>query len=218
MNLFVTTPFDIDTTLATIPDEDFDFLEQIEFARKNRLDLKAMRSVEEASGDRVTVARGPLFPTLDMSYRYNFSKTSSRYTFGSGNTANYGWSISSSWSIFDRYQTYANISSAKANRRIAEYNRQQVELDAVREIRGYLNQLREARERLAVASENVLRAEEDLRLAIEKFRVGAGTILDRITAESDLTTTRSEVVTAIVDYLVAKANLFRATGRPLSEL
>jgi outer membrane protein TolC len=218
MNLFVTTPFDIDTTLATIPDENFDFLEQIEYARQNRLDLKAMRAVEEASGDRVTVARGPLFPTLDLSYRYNFSKTSSRYTFGSGNTANYGWSISSSWSIFDRYQTYANISNAKATRRIAEYNRQQVELDAVREIRGYLNQLREARERLAVASENVLRAEEDLRLAIEKFRVGAGTILDRITAESDLTTTRSEEVTAIVDYLVAKANLFRATGRPLAEL
>ena len=102
------------------------------------------------------------------------------------------------------YPATPNISSAKANRRIAEYNRQQVELDAVREIRGYLNQLREARERLAVASENVLRAEEDLRLAIEKFRVGAGTILDRITAESDLTTTRSEVVTAVVDYLVAQ--------------
>jgi outer membrane protein TolC len=218
MNLFITTPFDIDTTLATIPAEEFDFLEQIEYARQNRLDLKAMRAVEEASGSRVTVARGPLYPTFDVSYRYNFSKTSTAFTFGSGKTQTNAWSLSTSWAVFDRYQTYSNISSAKANRRIAEYNRQQVELDAVREIRGYLNQLREARERLAVASENVLRAEEDLRLAIEKFRVGAGTILDRITAESDLTTTRSEEVTAVVDYLVAKANLFRATGRPLSEL
>ena len=42
--------------------------------------------------------------------------------------------------------------------------------------------------------------------------------LDRITAESDLTKTKSERVDAIVNYLIAKANLFRATGRPLSEL
>jgi len=218
MNLFVTTTFDIDTTLATIPEEEYDFLEQVEYARGNRLDLKALHAVEDASAKRVTMARGPLYPTFDVSYRYNFSKSSTAFQFGSGKTQTNQWSISSSWSVFDRYQTYSGISSAKANRRIAEYNRQQVELDAVREIRGYLNQLREARERLAVASENVVRAEEDLRLAIEKFRVGAGTILDRITAESDLTTTRSEEVTAIVDYLVAKANLFRATGRPLSEL
>jgi outer membrane protein TolC len=218
MNLFVATPFDIDTTLATIPKEEYDFLEMVDYATANRLDLKALRAVESASGSRVVAARGPLFPTLDLSYGYNRSKTSSQFRFGGAINQNYSWTVSSNWNVFDRYQTFANISSAKANRRIAEYNRQQVELDAVREIRGYLNQLAEAKESLEVASENVIRSLEDLRLATEKFRVGAGTILDRITAESDLTATKSQEVDAIVNYLIAKANLYRATGRPLAEL
>ena len=218
MNLFVATPFDIDTTVATIPEEKFDFLEMVDHATQNRLDLKALRAVEAASGARVYMQRGPLYPTLDLAYNYNFNKSSSAFVFGSGNTSTWAWTLSSSWDLFDRYQTYANISGAKANRRIAEYNRQQVELEAVREIRGYLNQLTEAKESLEVASENVIRSKEDLRLATEKFRVGAGTILDRITAESDLTSTKSQEVDAIVNYLIAKANLYRATGRPLSEL
>ena len=174
MNLFVATPFDIDTTVATIPDEEFDFLTEVDYARDHRLDLKALRATVEAQGSRITVARGNLFPTIDLSYRYSFDKSSSAFIFGSGDTQTWAWTLSSNWNIFDRYQTYSNVSSAKANRRIAEYSRKQTELDAVREIRGYLNQLREARERLAVASENVERSEEDLRLATEKFRVGAG--------------------------------------------
>lgn len=218
MNLFTATPFDIDTTVATIPDEAFDFLTEVDYARDHRLDLKALRANEKAQSSRVTIARGPLFPTFDLSYRYNFDKGPIRFTFGSGNTQSYSWILSSNWNVFDRYQTYSNISTAKANRRIAEYTRTQTELDAVREIRGYLNQLREARERLAVASENVERSKEDLRLATEKFRVGAGTILDRLLATSDLTSTKAEEVQAIVDYLIARANLHRSTGRPLAEL
>ena len=71
-------------------------------------------------------------------------------------------------------------------------------------------------ERLTVSRENVVRSQEDLRLAQEKFRVGAGTILDTITAESDLTLTRANEVTAIVDYLIGRANLARATGNSIT--
>jgi outer membrane protein len=76
----------------------------------------------------------------------------------------------------------------------------------------------EARERLSVSREGVVSAREDLRLAQEKFRVGAGTILDTVIAESDLTRARANEVEAIVDYLIARARLARATGRPLSEV
>jgi len=101
--------------------------------------------------------------------------------------------------------------------RIAEYPRRQTELDAVREIRDYINQIQEAQERFAVARENVARSREDLRLAQEKFRVGAGTILDTITAESDLTSTKAAEVEAVVDYLISRARLYRATGRDFTE-
>ena len=112
----------------------------------------------------------------------------------------------------------AALLGARAIARQNEFSRRQAELDAVREVQQLVNSLEESRERLQVARENVARSREDLRLAQEKFRVGAGTILDTITAESDLTSTRANEVQAVVDFLIARANLARATGRDFSEL
>ena len=52
-----------------------------------------------------------------------------------------------------------------------------------------------------------------MRLAQERFRVGAGTQLDRITAEMNLASARAEEVQAVCDYLIARARLWRAVGR-----
>lgn len=218
MNLQSATPFAIDTTIADPQDQPFDFDTEVQHALTNRLDLLAMRETEDAEAKRVVAARGPLFPTVDFQYNLSYADQESQFRFGAQKTRNRSWAFSSTWNLFDRYQTYANIGQAKANRRIAEYNRKQAELDAIREIRDFVNDIQEARERLQVARENVARSEEDLRLAQEKFRVGAGTILDTITAESDLTATKAAAVEAVVDYLIARAQLSRATGRPFAEL
>jgi outer membrane protein TolC len=218
MNLRSATPFAIDTTVADPRAQSFDFDTEVQHALTNRLDLMAMRETEAAEGKRVVAARGPLFPTVDFQYSVSYSDQESEFRFGAQKTRNRSWALSSTWNVFDRYQTYANIGQAKANKRIAEYNRKQAELDAIREIRDFVNDIQEARERLQVARENVARSEEDLRLAAEKFRVGAGTILDTITAESDLTATKAAAVEAVVDYLIARAQLSRATGRPFADL
>lgn len=218
MNLQSATTFAIDTTIVDPPDQQFDFDTEVQHALENRLDLQALRETESAEGKRVVSSRGPLFPTVDFQYNLSYSDQESQFRFGAAKTRNRSWAFSSTWNVFDRYQTYANIGQAKANRRIAEYNRRQAELDAIREIRDFVNDIREARERLQVARENVARSEEDLRLAQEKFRVGAGTILDTITAESDLTSTKAAAVEAVVDYLIARAQLARATGRQFAEL
>ena len=218
MNLFRAPEFGIDTTLATIPDEEIDFQAEVDFARSHRFDVQALREAEQAQGKRVVAARGPLFPSVDFSYDLSYNDQESQFRFGAQKTRSRSWALFANWNVFDRYAVYASISQAKANRRIAEYNRRQVELDAVREIRDFVNQLQEARERYAVARENVERSQEDLRLAQEKFRVGAGTILDVTTAESDLTSTRASEVQAIVDYRISRARLNRATGRPLADL
>ncbi len=217
MNLTSAPPFSIDTTVVDVPDVTLDFEREVEHALTNRLDLLALRESEKASGRRVFASRGPLLPTLDFGYNLSYTDQESQFRFGAQKTRNRSWFFSSSWNIFDRYQVYANISQSKASRRVAEYNRRQRELDMVREIRDIVNQLQESRERFGVARENVARSEEDLRLAQEKFRVGAGTILDTITAESDLTSTRAAVVEAVVDYLIARARLARATGKPFEE-
>ena len=123
----------------------------------------------------------------------------------------YGYSVS--WNVFDRMVTITGRSQAKASARIAEYNLDQARLDAQLEIRQLFNLMVEARERASVSRETILQTQEELRLATERFRVGAGTAIDQITAQVNLASARAEEIRAIVEYLAANVQLDRAVGR-----
>jgi outer membrane protein TolC len=55
-------------------------------------------------------------------------------------------------------------------------------------------------------------AEEDLRLAQERYRVGAGTLLDIITAQVNVTNAKATLVNAKYDMMIARAQLKAAMG------
>jgi outer membrane protein TolC len=71
----------------------------------------------------------------------------------------------------------------------------------------------EARERADVSRETIAQSQEELRLATERFRVGAGTTLDLIRAQNNLASARAEEVRAVVEFMAAKVQLDRAVGR-----
>lgn len=218
MNLERSADYSIDTTLADVQFAPPSFEGERDYALAHREDLLAQRAGQSAASRRVWAARGGLWPSVDFRYSLNTTRSTSQFRFGASSNRNRQWAVFANWNLWDRYQTYAGVAQARANARIAELNLRQAELDAIREIRRLVNASEEASERYTVSRENVDRAREDLRLAQEKFRVGAGTILDVIEAESDLTSTQANVVQAVVDYLIGRANLARATGRPFTEL
>ena len=129
----------------------------------------------------------------------------------------YIWSVGVffGWNIFDRFQTRSAIQQAQAQHRIAEYNLQQAKIDAVLDVKQIMLNLDQARERLDLATETVAAAEENNRLAQERYRVGAGTILETIEANASLTSAQASLIDARVDYLINRADLQRATGRPI---
>jgi outer membrane protein TolC len=218
MNLETSTPFEIDTTVTRIQFVSKEFETERDYALVHRENLLSFRAGEQAANSRVWEARGLLWPTLDFRYTMSYSENDSRLDFTSSKSDFRNWVFFANWDIWDRYNKYSAISRAKSNRRISEYQRRQAELDAIREVQSLVNTMDEARERLSVSRQNVASAREDLRLATEKFRVGAGTILDTVQAQSDLTLAQANEVQAIVDYLIARAKLARATGRPLREV
>jgi outer membrane protein TolC len=182
-------------------------------ALEGRLDLLAAEADARAADHQASAASGALLPRLDVYARYNRSYNESPYRFGSQESESILWGGQVSWSIFNRFQNWTSRSQAKARARIAEYQLEQAELDAQLEVRQYHNAMREAIERHNVSTETVVQAEEELRLAQERFRVGAGTQLDRITAEVNLASARADVVQAVCDYLISRARLYRAVGR-----
>lgn len=186
-------------------------------ALQNRLDLKSQEYTVAARKNDATTAGGNLWPRADVFVQYQLEDQDSAFQFGADRSSSFAYGYSITWSIFDKWVTFANRSQARASARIAQYNLDQYRLDAQLEIRRLYNTMIEARERVGVSRETIIQAQEELRLAQERFRVGAGTTLDRINAEVNLSSARADEVQAICDFLIAATEIDVAVGRSLRQ-
>jgi outer membrane protein TolC len=193
------------------------FESEVEYMLVHRSDLLASRQRVKAADANLTAARNSRWPTLaaTMSYGWNDRTYPDNSNFFK---SDYSWNVGVvvNYNVFDRFATKSTILNAQAQGRIAEYNLQQAKLDAILETRTIFLSLREADERMRVSGETVEQAKENLRLAEERYRVGAGTILETIEAGVSLTEAQSSLIEAQIDYLISKADLLRATGRPVT--
>jgi outer membrane protein len=213
LNLPIQEPLDIDESLE-VTEIDPDLSAEIEYMLEHRSELQAARRRVNSADAQIDASENARWPSLAarISYGWNDRLWPNNSNFFKNE---YSWSIGASlnFNIFDRFQTKSNIINARAQHRIAEYNLQQAKLNAILDTKTVYLSLREAGERIRVSEETVVQAEENLRLAEERYRVGAGTILETIEAGVSLTTARSDLIRAKCDYLSAKADLLRATGR-----
>ena len=104
------------------------------------------------------------------------------------------------------------IRQAKANLLEAETNSRQRELDVTVEVQEAWLTLREAIQRIGVAREGLVSAEEDYKFSKGRYDLGAGTYLDLLTAEVQLAQARTRLVEAMADTRVAEAGLEFAIG------
>ena len=114
--------------------------------------------------------------------------------------------------IFEGLTIEGNIRQAKGVLAEAEANRRQLELNVAVEVQRAWLTLREAVERIGVAREGRVSAEEDYNFSKSRYELGAGTFLDLLNAEVSLAQARQSEVEALADARVAEADLERAIG------
>jgi outer membrane protein len=216
LNLPQDAPVEIDESLEFLPSE-FDMQGEVAFMFVQRSDLLASRQRIEAAEASLSIAEKGRYPTLGGSFNYGWSDREFPND-GAVFKRDYQWSMGVffDWNIFDRFQSKAGIQDAKARRRIAEYDLQQAKIDAVLDVRQIMLNLEQATQRLSLAEETVNAATENQRLAEERYRVGAGTILETIQSNSSLVSAQAQLIDARVDYLINRADLQRATGRRIT--
>ncbi len=215
MNRPLAEQFSVDSSVLDTDFQVEDVSTLYDEALANRLDLHSSEEQVLARRKDITTASGNLWPQINLNGSYTRYNNESPYKFGAqeSESVSYGYSIS--WNIFDRMRTINARSRAKANARIAEYELEQARQNAQVEIRQLHNSLVEARERANVSRETIEQSREELRLARERFRVGAGTALDVIVAQVNLANAKAQEIQAKVDFLIARAQLNRAVGRPV---
>lgn len=154
------------------------------------------------------LAKGVFWPSIGVGGGYTRFNPEAKRIY-SGLDKNYYWQIGASvhFNLFNGFQDKANKEIKQKENFIAKENYLEGKRQLKSDVTNAHLQLKALKEITEINQENLISAEEDLRMAQERYRVGAGTLLDVLDAQVSLTSARGTLVRAKYDAMVAKANL-----------
>jgi outer membrane protein len=183
------------------------------------LDGPAVRQANaelSAAKDAQRSAWTDYLPSLTASYSRNGS--------GSGNDPqfvdrDFSYSgqlrFTASLPLFDQFQREERVIQAKVAQTNGEAALRDARLAAIENLTQQLGAFRAAQERVVSQAATVDAAEEDLRVQQQRYAVGASTLLDVLTSQTQLNQARSDLIRARYDQRIAKAQLETLVGREL---
>lgn len=185
--------------------------QDIEYGKQNRAFLKQARANVLNQIEQVHVALGGFLPNITSSGGYeivsspfttNFDQSSKGWVYG----------LTGNWDLWDSGFTYGQVKQQRALLSEAKITYdddvRQVEL----EIQQAASNLLQNRELIQATEKNVEQADEAVRLAKARLDAGAGTQLDVLNAQVQLTTAQSTRLQALFGYDSSLAEFDRVTG------
>src|SRR5438270_348813 len=188
-----------------------DLLAAIEEGKRNRPFLKQARANVLNAIEQVHVAIGSWLPTVNTNGGGEWLSSEFNSSFGD---VSKGWltTVTGSWPIWDSGMAWGKIKQQRALLSESEITYdddvRQVEL----EIQQAVSNLLQNRELLQATEKNVEQAREAVRLAKARLDAGAGTQLDVLNAQVQLTTAESTRLQALFGYNSSLAEFDRVTG------
>lgn len=169
----------------------------------------------------VTTARAGYLPTLNLSYSYNGQGTNP-YGFSGDTTKQFLYgsalSLSLNFPIFNNFAREDQLVRAHVAEDNAAAQLRDARLAARQSLVQQFGALRTAEERIQIQKQSVLAAQEDLRVQQQRYTLGASTLLDVLTSQSQLNQARAALIQARQDYRLARAQIEAIVGRDLSQI
>ncbi len=170
--------------------------------------LGASETVRSADGG-ISAARSGYFPSVSAFAGYGFSnRVLSRLT----ENKSLNWGLNLRWTLFDGFATNEALQAAYVEKKNAELSLQQTERNINVEVKKALLDLEAARKAYEVSQKGLLSAIEDRKIAEERYNLGAGTLLDLLTANAGLVSAQANKVNAVYDFIIAKRNVEYVVG------
>ena len=188
-----------------------DLLASIEEAKRNRPFLKQQRASVLNAIEQVHVAIGSWLPNVNANGGGEWLSSEFNSAFGQ---VHKGWltTATGSWPVWDSGMAWGKIQQQRAilSQQEITYDDdvRQVEL----EVQQAASNLQQNVELIVATEKNVETAEEAVRLAKARLDAGAGTQLDVLNAQVQLTTAESTRLQALFGYNSSLAEFDRATG------
>ena len=161
-------------------------------------------------------ARAPYLPTLSMGYSKNVTGTSTNFAVTPGDPVQSGQlSFSLSYPIFNQWAREEGVVRADVAEDNAEAALRDARLAAQQQIVAALGTLQLALERAQIQAATVTAAEEDLRVQQQRYELGAATLLDVLTSQTQIVNARTALIQARLDARIARAQIEAIIGRDL---
>jgi outer membrane protein TolC len=200
-------PVDLDEELPApqgLPGDPEDLARE---AVERRTELKALDEQATAYGQLANAERARALPQFNLTGAYNYLEN----TFlDDEDFASVG--IGVQWSMFDGGQTRKRASALDRSRRATEQQRADLQSLIALQVRQTWLDVAETRERIRVTAGAVEQAEENLRIARERYAAGLGTQTQLLEAESLRVQALRNRDDAGLDAGLARLRLARAVG------
>jgi outer membrane protein TolC len=186
---------------------------EIEQALENSPQLLALKKLALSSELNHKMAKGQFWPAVSVGASYSrfspeFNRLYEHYE------KNYNWYVGASvrMNLFRGFGDKAVKDTQKLYFLTAEENYIERKRQLRAEVEEDYQNLKSYQELIIINEENLVSAEEDLRLARERYRVGSGTLLDVLQAQVSVTQAQTTLINAKYDAMISQAELEAAIG------
>jgi outer membrane protein TolC len=179
----------------------------VQLAVEQRTELDALGEQANAYGQMAKVERARVLPQVSVTGGYNYLENQ----FLDDETVAMA-GVGVQWALFDGGQSRKRAASLERNRRATEEQRADVESLIVLQVRQAWLGVDETQQRLQVTAGAVEQAEENLRIARERYGAGLGTQTQLLEAETLRVQALTNRDTAALDVGLARLRLARAVG------
>ena len=199
---FAGIPTDIDTSeFSGVNGQYSDFNGLVKSAIDARPDYQSAIENVNSTQASVRIAQGGHYPTVSANLDYGYKNTQLSNI---SDNRSLDFRLGVTFPIFSGFSTQNQIEQAQVQRKNAEeqlmQSRRQISVD----VRKALLDLEAAEKQVQVTQTSVISAEEDQKIAEEKYNLGAGTLLDLLVAHANYSTALSNKVNAVINYQLAK--------------
>jgi outer membrane protein len=215
------------TTVTALPEDTLDTVQPLpteadlaSYVATGPAVLLAEANLASALASRKS-QRSAYLPTLSMTYSYAFTQSSKTFSgsdiwlFSGGNPNRQNLNFNLSYQIFNGFTREGQSVQQDVAVANAEASLRDARLAVRATLTTLLRSLQNAQARVQVQLAAIAASEEDLRVQQQRYNLGASTLLDLLTSQTQLNQARQSLIQARFDGRVARAQLASLIGRPL---
>lgn len=180
----------------------------IQVALYNRPDLLAAEANFRSKAESLKAAERQWLPQVN--YTFNLGKN--YYNGGLHDKYNFISEFTVSMPLFQGFYYRNAIKIARANKRAAEEQMKQTELDMIKQVTTSHFNVHVAFETLQFATAYLKAAEEEFNVVLNQYKQGVTTIINVISSQSSLIDARASQANAFQQWYTSLANLAYSTG------